>query len=199
MKQLHRPDLHTWSRFDESRNIDFSSVAWVRPGGNVLIDPLPMSEHDAAHLRSLGGAAFVVVTNSDHTRDAAALAEQFGAALCGPGAERDALPWPCERWLADGDEVVPGLRAIELHGSKTPGELALVLDDTTLITGDLIRGQVAGRLNLLPDAKLVDRAQALASVRRIVDAYPRIDTVLVGDGWPVFHAGGKALATLIGA
>ena len=53
MKLLHRPDLFGWSRFDESRNLDFCSVAWVRPGGNVLIDPLAMSEHDRAHLEAL--------------------------------------------------------------------------------------------------------------------------------------------------
>lgn len=42
MKLLHRPDLFAWSRFDDSRNIGFCSVAWVRSGGNVLIDPLPI-------------------------------------------------------------------------------------------------------------------------------------------------------------
>ena len=77
MKPLHRPDLFGWSRFDESRNLDFCSVAWVRPGGNVLIDPLPMSEHDLAHLEGLGGAALIVITNSDHTRGA----QRAGAAL----------------------------------------------------------------------------------------------------------------------
>ena len=70
MKLLHRADLFGWSRFDETRNIDFHSVAWVRPQGNVVVDPLPMTAHDMAHLRSLGGAALVIVTNSDHTRDA---------------------------------------------------------------------------------------------------------------------------------
>src|SRR5262249_21126113 len=153
--------------FDESRNIDFNSVAWVRPGGNVLIDPLPMSEHDRAHLQSLGGAALIVVTNSDHTRGAQALAQQFGAALCGPQAEREGFPLPCTRGPGDGDEPVPGLRVLEMQGSKTPGELALVLEKSTLITGDLVRAHVAGSLNLLPDAKLADRARAVASVRRI--------------------------------
>ena len=196
MKLLHRPDLFGWSRFDESRNIDFHSVAWVRSGGNVVVDPLPMSAHDVAHLEKLGGAALVVVTNSDHTRDAQALAQRLGAALCGPRAERASFPFPCERWLGDGDEPVPGLRVLEMHGSKTPGELALVLDGTTLITGDLVRAHMGGRLNLLPDAKLVDRAQALESVRRIVREHPDIDTVLVGDGWPIFHGGKRALEAL---
>jgi hypothetical protein len=196
MKRLHRPDLFAWSCFDESRNIDFCSVAWVRAGGNVLIDPLPMSDHDRAHLDGLGGATVIIVTNSDHTRGAEALAQQLHATLHGPRAERDSLPLRCERWLGDGDEPVPGLRVLEMHGSKTPGELALVLEGTTLITGDLVRGHVGGALNLLPDAKLADRARAVASVKRIVDEYPQIDAVLVGDGWPLFHGGARALAAI---
>lgn len=196
MKRLHRPDLFTWSCFDASRNIDFSSVAWIRAGGNVLIDPLPMSDHDRAHLQGLGGAALIIVTNSDHERGAAALAQQWGATLYGPRAERDTFPLRCDQWLGEGDEPVPGLRVLEMQGSKTPGELALVLEQTTLITGDLVRGHVGGALNLLPDTKLADRARALASVRRILDEHPRIDTVLVGDGWPVFHGGAAALAAI---
>jgi hypothetical protein len=196
MKLLHRPDLFGWSRFDESRNLDFCSVAWIRPDGNVLIDPLPMSGHDFAHLEALGGAALILITNSDHTRDARTLAQRFGATLCGPRAERGSFPFSCERWLTDGDEPVPGLRVLEMHGSKTPGELALVLERTTLITGDLVRAHMGGRLNLLPDAKLTDRAQAVASIGRIVREHPEIDAVLVGDGWPIFHDGQRALAAL---
>ena len=59
MKQHHRPDLFGWSVFDPDRDIDFHSVVWVRKKGNVVIDPLPMSDHDRAHLESLGGAALV--------------------------------------------------------------------------------------------------------------------------------------------
>jgi glyoxylase-like metal-dependent hydrolase (beta-lactamase superfamily II) len=198
MKSLHRPDLFGWSRFDESRNVDFCSVAWIRSGGNVLIDPLPMSEHDRAHLAALGGATLIVITNSDHTRGAQSLAQEFRAALYGPRAERGSFPFACAHWLGDGDEPVAGLRVLEMHGSKTPGELALVLERTTLITGDLVRGHMGGKLNLLPDAKLKDRPQAIASVKRVVDEYPEIETVLVGDGWPVFRDGRRALAALGG-
>src|SRR5262245_18300503 len=196
MKRLHRPDLFAWSQFDESRNVDFWSVAWIRPGGNVLFDPLPMTVHDRAHLATLGGTAMIVITNSDHTRGARQLAQVLGATLCGPRAEGNGFALTCERWLGDGEELVPGLLALERDGSKTPGELALVLERTTLITGDLVRGHVAGQLNLLPDAKLKDRAQAITSVGRIVDQYPEIDTVLVGDGWPLFHGGRRALDAL---
>ncbi|KIG16622.1 hypothetical protein DB30_04241 [Enhygromyxa salina] len=196
MRQLHRKDLWSWSVFDQARNLDFNSLAWIRADGNVLVDPLPISDHDLRHLEELGGAAWIVVTNSDHTRAAAELSLRFGAKLAGPAGERGQLPFACARWLSEGDELVPGLAAIELHGSKTPGELALVLEDTTLITGDLVRGQALGKLNLLPDAKLADRAAALASVRRLA-ALGQVEAVLVGDGWPIAHGGHALLRALV--
>ena len=196
MKALHRKELYGWSVFDEARNLDFHSVLWVRPEGNVVIDPLPLSTHDAAHLRALGGVAWVVVTNSEHVRNTRELVSTFGAKVAGPRAEADTFPLECDRWLATGESLVPGLVALELNGSKTPGELALLLEDTTLVTGDLIRGHVGGRLNLLPDAKLKDSAKARASVRELVERWPRIDAVLVGDGWPVFRGGRAALEEL---
>lgn len=195
MKSLHRPDLYSWSVFDEARNVDFHALCWVRPAGNVLIDPLPLSPHDEAHLRDLGGAAHIVLTNSDHTRAAQAIAAWSGAHILGPVAERDTFPFPCDGWLGEGEEVVPGLRCVALEGSKTPGELALVLEGTTLITGDLVRAHRAGALMMLPDAKLVDRARAVESVRRLAEL-PGIEAVLVGDGWQVFSGGDTLLRAL---
>jgi Metallo-beta-lactamase superfamily len=198
MKQLHRKDLFSWSEFNPERNLDFHSVLWVRASGNVLIDPLPLSAHDQNHLRQLGGAKFIIVTNSDHCRDAFHIAKVTGAVIYASAGEQGSFPIACEHWLHDKEEVVPGLVAYQLNGSKTPGELALVLEDSTLITGDLIRGQIAGELCMLPEAKLVDVIQAKQSVRRLADL-PEIKTVLVGDGWHVFNQGGEMLNTLADA
>ena len=61
MKRLHRDDIYGWSVFDERLDIDFHSVVWVRPDGNVVIDPLPLSEHDRAHLEQLGPVSTIVI------------------------------------------------------------------------------------------------------------------------------------------
>lgn len=196
MKKLHRPEFLGWSRFDEARNIDFHSLLWVRPGGNVLVDPLPLSAHDEVQLRTLGGASLIVVTNSDHVRDAANIAESTGARIAGPAAERDRFPIPCTLWLREGDEPVEGLTVLELRGSKTPGELALLIGDHTLVSGDLVRAHQAGSLNLLPDEKLTSREQALDSVRRLLD-FTKVQAVLVGDGWPIFRDGHRVLRELV--
>jgi len=186
MKRLHRPNLFGWSVFNEDRNIDFHSAVWVRPEGNVVIDPLPLSDHDERHLRELGGVAWIVITNSDHVRDAIRLAENTGAQLMGPSQEANNFPVECNRWLTDGDEVVPGMPVLELEGSKTPGELALLLESSTLITGDLIRAHEGGTLCLLPEEKLSDKRKAIASLRRLT-LLPELEALLPGDGWPVFR------------
>jgi hypothetical protein len=195
MKRLHKPDLYGWSVFNEDRNLDFHSVLWVRAGGNVAVDPLPLSAHDLQHLRELGGLTTIVITNADHVRDSAKLAKLTGARVLGPAAERAAFPLPCDGWLREGDEPVPGLRVFALAGSKTPGELALLVRGDTLITGDLIRAHEGGSLCLLPDPKLTDRAAAVADVKRLA-ALEVIDAVLTGDGWPMFRHGGEALREL---
>jgi glyoxylase-like metal-dependent hydrolase (beta-lactamase superfamily II) len=196
VKRLHRSDLFGWSRFDEARNLDFHSVLWKREGGNVVIDPLPLGDHDRRHLEELGGAAWILITNSDHVREARALAEATAARVAGPAAERATFPIRCDRWLGDGDEPAPGLRCFALDGSKTPGELAFLLDETTLIVGDLVRAHEGGRLCLLPDAKLVDPVTAREEVARLA-RLPRIEAVLTGDGWPVFRHGGAALREIL--
>jgi Metallo-beta-lactamase superfamily len=196
MKSLHRPDLFCWSEFNAERNVDFHSLAWIRPDGNVLVDPLPLSEHDWTHLQSLGGAAWIVITNSNHIRASLEIAAKTGAQIVAPGGEKDTFPIPVQRWLGDGDLVVPGLNTIELHGSKTPGELAFLLEETTLITGDLVRAHQAGSLMLLPDGKLVDRSQAVASVKKLAQL-SQVEAVLVGDGWQIFHDGHIYLQELL--
>ena len=125
MKSLHRPDLFCWSEFDADRNVDFHSIAWIRPEGNILIDPLPLSEHNWQHLTSLGGVQWIVITNSDHLRASQEIVAKTGAQIAAPQGEQDSFPISVQRWLSDGDVVVPGLKSIELHGSKTSGELAL--------------------------------------------------------------------------
>ncbi|GIT73335.1 MAG: hypothetical protein Ct9H300mP28_31490 [Pseudomonadota bacterium] len=67
---------------------------------NVLIDPLPLNEHDENHLDSMGGAAHLFITNSDHVRDAARILLFTGAKCWGPFAEKErflSTGWLAER------------------------------------------------------------------------------------------------------
>ncbi len=196
MKKLHKENLFCWSEFDSDRNIDFHSYVWVREKGNVVFDPLPISEHDLEHLLSLGKTCCIIISNSDHVREAQWLAEKTGAEILGPAAERDSFPLACNKWLDEGSTVCDGLDVYRLEGSKTDGELAFVIDGDTLITGDLIRAHKAGELCMLPAPKLKNIELAKASVKRLA-SIAGIKTILPGDGWPVFREGEAVLAELV--
>ena len=86
----------------------------------------------------------MLITNSDHVRDSQNLVESTGAQCWGPVAEKGSFPVSCDEWLGEGDQPLPGLRVFAMEGSKTPGELAFLLENTTLITGDLIRAHEGG-------------------------------------------------------
>jgi glyoxylase-like metal-dependent hydrolase (beta-lactamase superfamily II) len=208
MKRLHRKDLWCWSVFNERLNIDFNSFVWTRPDGNVVIDPLPMSAHDRAHLQKLGGVAWIVMTNSDHVRAARELAAAFpGVKLAGPAAERDKFPVACDAWLSEREPLFDW-RVYEMEGSKTAGELALLLDhgtqmhsaasggQATLVTGDLVRANRPGSLMMLnADQGLKDAAAARESIARLA-VLPHLEAVLVGDGWCLFADCHEALRAL---
>jgi len=195
VKQLHRSDLFNWSEFNEERNIDFNGTLWLSPAGNVLIDPVTLTEHDINHLESLGGAAHVIITNSDHVRDAAKILLITGAKCWGPAAEKEDFPISCDGWLSEEEQPIKGIEVFCLNGSKTPGELALLIDKKTLVTGDLIRSHEGGHLRMLPEAKLQNRELALKSIKRMA-SITNIQAVIPGDGWPVFNYGHEALLTL---
>ena len=195
MKQLHRSDLFNWSEFNEERNIDFNGTLWLSPAGNVLIDPVTLTEHDINHLESLGGAAHVIITNSDHVRDAAKILLITGAKCWGPVAEKEDFPISCDGWLSEEEQPIKGIEVFCLNGSKTPGELALLIDNKTLVTGDLIRSHEGGHLRILPEEKLQNRELALKSIKRMA-SITNIQAVIPGDGWPVFNYGHEALLTL---
>lgn len=201
MKSLHRSDLWCWSVFDAARNIDFNSTLLCLPTGNLAFDPLPVSAHDLAHIEALGGVAWVNVSNADHVRDAMVFKRHFGARIAAPGAERNAPEFAgveVDHWYsAAGETLDCGVVVILMRGSKTPGEVAWLLPDgETLVTGDLLRGQRFGALNLLPDGKLSDKTAAQQSVRGLLDI-DGLQHVVVGDGWSVFGRGKQAISALL--
>ncbi len=196
MKSLHKNNLFCWSQFDEDRNIDFHSYLWVRNQGNIVFDPLPLTNHDKNHLNSLGNVSHIIISNSDHIRKAEELAGVTGAQIWGPAAEKESFPIKCSKWLGESKGLLEGLDVYCLSGSKTDGELAFVIEGETLITGDLIRAHSGGELCMLPEGKLQDLDKAIDSVKKIA-GIQGIKAILPGDGWPVFRGGEQVLSELV--
>ena len=196
MKSLHKKNLFCWSQFDKDRNIDFHSYLWVRGQGNIVFDPLPLTDHDKSHLNSLGKVSHIIISNSDHIRNAEELAAITGAHIWGPAAEKESFPIECSKWLGESKGLIEGLDVYCLAGSKTDGELAFVIEGETLITGDLIRAHSGGELCMLPVGKLQDSNKAIDSIKKLANI-EGITAILPGDGWPIFRDGEQVLSELV--
>ena len=72
---------------------------------------------------------------------------------------------------------------------------AILIDETTLVTGDIIRANEGGKLSMLPEEKIQARELALNSIKRLA-AIKSIEAVIPGDGWPVFKNGHDALTAV---
>jgi len=194
MQGLALPGLHMWSQWQPDRGMFFSSFLWVREGGNVAFDPLPLSDDDARAVEALGGVATILLTNRDHERGAAAMRERFGARVLSSRAEAELFELKVDETFDR--QVMPGLSAIPLEGAKTPGEVAFLTEDRAVaIVGDAILGTPAGALSFLPDAKLGDPVALALSLRRLWS--PRLRTLLLGDGASLYVGADDALTALL--
>ena len=192
MKQLMYSNIYSWSIVSEMRQLDFNGHLWVRPEGNILIDPVQMIDSDRDQMMALGGAAWIVITNCDHEREADQFREITGARIAVHEADVSALSTKVDRSLADREEIVPGLTAIRLRYGKSAGEIALYFSELGIVlAGDLIVGAPVGQLSLLADDKLEDPAKAALEIRKILAL--SFDAILVGDGHSILQDGRQQL------
>ena len=179
-------DLFCWSVFSERRQIDFNGHLWVREEGNVLVDPVPMIESDLRQLDDLGGVKWIVVTNRDHQREAAAFRERCGAQVVAHPEDVEGIEAQVDRTVGDGEEIVPGLLAVQLRFGKSAGEIALYWPEKrTILASDLVVGAPVGRFSLLMDDVLEDPPAAALEVRKLLAL--DFDAIVVGDGHSVMR------------
>jgi uncharacterized cupin superfamily protein len=180
-----------WSRWQADRGFHFNSCFVRGDGENLLVDPLPLEEDDAREILSHGGAQWIVITNRDHERAAAAAVERFGARVAASEPDSRELSVRVDRVLFDAD-TLGDAKIIALDGLKTRGEFALHLPwKQTVIVGDALWGDPAGSLRMMPDEKLIDPARAARSLCKLRAVRPR--HVLLGDGAPIFDRGYEAI------
>ena len=192
-------DLYTWSVFNEEKQFDFNGFLWVRAAGNILIDPVPMSDGDASQLDELGGAALIVLTNRDHERDAVAFKERTGAQIVAHEDDAPLFALAVDRTVADGEEIVPDLRVLHLAHGKSPGEIALLWrDGSVAFIGDYVWGHPVGSLTLGAEPAVADPAQASLQLRKLL-AERNLDALLLGDGHSLLSGARDALLAMLEA
>ena len=181
MKQL-LPGIWQWSWFSEEKQLDFNGLFLTVGEHKIVVDPPPMTAEAGTLIRRQGGVDYIIVTNRDHAREAAAYRKDFGCQLFVPESDAAQMELQPTKTFKDGELLPGGIWVIQLNGQKSPGESALFIQQGpgTLIVGDALIGKPAGSLRLLPPEKYADPEKAKDGLRRLLKY--KFETILVGDG-----------------
>ena len=154
-----------------------------------------MTDDEADEIESLGEPQLLVITNHTHWRQTPDLLSRWDVPVAAHEVEVPRLP-RVDRTLADGERLPGGWRVLFVPG-KTRGEIALhcPADGGILLVGDTLIGEPAGRVRILADEKIEDKAALLVSLRRIAEL--EVETLLVGDGRSILSAAGPLVRDLI--
>lgn len=186
MRQL-LPGVWQWSWFSQEKQVDFNGLFLTVGEHRILVDPPPMTSEDMTHSRRGGPVDYILITNRDHSREAAAFQKDFGCQIYVPEADAPQMELKADRTYRDGELLPGGIWAVQLQDQKSPGESALFIQQGTgiLIVGDALVGKEAGTLMMLPAEKYADIAKARDGLRRLLKY--NFDTMLVGDGTSIMR------------
>ncbi len=195
------PGIHHWTAHHEGIGMTVHSYALVVDGSLSLVDPmLPPEGLDA--FRGELEPRRILLTNRHHLRHSDRFVAEFGCeVLCHEaGLHEFGDSDPPVRGFAFGDEVAPGIVALEI-GAITPEETAfharparsVSLADVVIEIGD-------GTLRFVPDELLGDdpeseKREMRESLRRLLDA--DFDHLLMAHGDPIVVDGKRALAAFV--
>lgn len=186
------PGVWQWSSFSEEKQLDFNGLFLTVGEHRILVDPPPMASEDLSQARRGGPIDYILLTNRDHVRDAAALQKEFQCQLWVPEADASEMAVKADKTYKDGELLAGGIWAIHLNDQKSPGESALFLQQGKgiLIVGDALIGKPPGGVSLLPAEKYADAAKAREGLTRLLKY--NFETLLVGDGASIM-TGAKAV------
>jgi hypothetical protein len=185
------PGIHHWTSHDEELGTPVSS-SYVDPAG-VLIDPT-VPDEGLDPFAGLMTPQQAVLTNRRHVRESARFREASGCVVRAPAAARDELAALDVRPYWPGDEVGPGVIAVEIDViAEDEAALHITHGGGAIAFGDAIvrPGGVLG----FPATKRSARirgASARASRRR-----RDFDALLVAHGEPLRDDGKRALRQFV--
>ncbi len=196
MKQI-LPDIWQWSWFSEDKQLDFNGLFLMIGEHKILVDPPPMTAEARAVVRRHEPIDYILITNRDHIREAAAYQVELRCQLRvpeGDAAQMDVRPTMTYK---DGELLPGGIWAIHLKDQKSPGESALFIErgKGVLIVGDALIGKPPGSVRLLPAEKYVDVQKAKDGLFRLLKY--NFDSLLVGDGSSILVGGKQQVEQLL--
>lgn len=192
------PGVWHWTATHPNTGSEVSSY-WVRPAGAVIDALLPEEGLDAFAEEP---PERVLLSNRHHLRHGERFAERFGSVIeCSKPGLHEFEDGPAVEGFDFGDEVAPGVRALEV-GAICPDETALLLRDArALAIADGIR-HYDGEMGFFADWLLGDDPEGVkeglrASYRGLLDL--DFDNLLFAHGDPLIGGGKEALARFANA
>lgn len=198
MKQI-LPGMWQWSWFSEEKQLDFNGHFLMVGEHKILVDPPPMTAEAETFIRRNGPVDYIIVTNRDHVREAAAYRSQFACQLQVPEADAPQMDFTPTKTFKDGELLPGGIWVIHLKDQKSPGESALFIQQGrgVLIVGDALIGKPPGAVAMLAPEKYGDAAKAKEGLRRLLKY--EFESLLVGDGTSILAGAKRPVETLLGA
>src|SRR6476469_6576676 len=181
MKQI-LPGIWQWSWFSEEKQLDFNGLFLTVGEHRILVDPPPMTAADVQQVQRGGRLDYILITNRDHLREAAAYKAEFGCQVWLPEIDSPQMDVKPDKMYKDGELLSGGIWAVHLQNQKSPGECALFIQQGKgiMIVGDALIGKPLGSVSMLAPEKYADPAKARDGLRRLLKYH--FDTLLVGDG-----------------
>lgn len=186
------PGIWQWSWFSEEKQLNFNGLLLTVGEHRILVDPPHLTPEASTMIRRQGQLDYIIVTNRDHAREAAACQAEFRCHLQVPDADAPHMDLKPTKTFKDGELLPGGIWVIHLQDQKSPGESALFLQQGkgVVIVGDALIGKPPGSLSLLPPEKYADLVKAKAGLRRLLKY--QFEAILVGDGTSIL-TGAKAV------
>lgn len=211
MKQV-LPNIWQWSWFSDEKQLDFNGLFLTVGEHRILVDPPPMTPADVQQIQRGGRVDYIVVTNRDHVREAAACKNQFACQLWLPETDAPQMDVKADKTYKDGELLPGGMWAVHLQNQKSPGECALFIQqargrdasrrdqgglvkDGIMIVGDALIGKPPGSVSMLPPEKYADLAKARDGLRRLLKY--DFDALLVGDGASILSGAKPVVETAL--
>jgi hypothetical protein len=189
-------NIAIWHGYDSAVKAELYSTCLGMSGGTYFIDPIPLVSEALDELIGSNCIAGIIVTNGNHHRASAKLAEKFSVPLF---ARTEAFSNEAARELksvTDEDEISEGLRAIGIEGAGE-GEIALhyAPDGGTFIIGDALINFEPYGFTFLPARYCSNQKQMRRSLRKLL-AY-KAERMLFAHGLPILSGAGERLQSLL--
>lgn len=203
MKNTCIEGLSYWGAYQADRHIDFNGFHWATPAGGLLIDPMATGPDGLAELKERGGVRWILISNADHLRAGPVLKGALGAELWAPEEDRERLGVHAKHvdgWFNQAGGLPAELATLidvwPLRGGKSTMEPAFYLKEPrALYFADLVRSHESGRLRLLPDPKIQDKAAVVDSVKALGSL--EVQALLLGDGDGIYNGAKEAFASFL--